>query len=96
MKRPVLLYDELLRLYAAVILGKTGREIQLVMPVLLKAVKDVDVNRKLTAISALGQLGSKASSAIPLLKEAVQDKEPSVQMAAADALKRIEGDLETK
>lgn len=90
------LYDESLRLRAALVLGKTGREIELVMPVLLKAVNDVDVNRKLTAITALGQLGSKAISAIPLLKNAVQDKDAAVQKAAAEALRRIEGDADTK
>lgn len=88
------LYDELLRLHVAVILVKAGREIELVMPVLLKAANGIDVNSKQMAIRALGQLGSKARAAIPLLKDAVQDKDAEVQKAAADSLKRIEGDLE--
>ena len=86
----MLLYDNRLMTYAAEILVKTGREVESVMPMLLEAVNDTDVYRKLTAIRALGQIGPKGRAAVPLLQNAVKSTDEDVQRAAADALKRID------
>ena len=84
-------YDRSVRVRAAAILGRTGREIELVISVLSEAVIYGELTVKEMAIPALGQQGSKAKAAIPRLDVAARSNDREVRKAAEDALRRIAG-----
>ncbi|HZZ81303.1 MAG TPA: HEAT repeat domain-containing protein [Gemmataceae bacterium] len=62
---------------------------QVLLPVLLDALKDKDAGVRAAAAPVIALLGTKAKTALPALKDALKDKELDVKLAAVVAL----GDL---
>jgi HEAT repeat protein len=59
------------------------------VPALLGALRDEDVEVRLTAIRALGSFGQRAQAAVPALEHALTDTAPAIRAEAAKALARI-------
>jgi HEAT repeats len=63
-----------------------------VVPAMIDALKDKEVDVRLSAAIGLGYFGEEANAAIPALQEALHDRDPRVKEAAGVALSRIEPD----
>jgi HEAT repeat protein len=61
-----------------------------VVPALIAALKDDDVDVRLSAAIKLGMLGGKAVEAIPMLQTALSDRDARVRIRAGQALTRID------
>lgn len=59
------------------------------IPALVGALRDEDLEVRVTAIQALGRLGERAKTAVPALEQALTDATPSVRTETAKALERI-------
>ncbi len=63
-----------------------------VVPALIDALKDKQVDVRWSAAIGLGYFGEEAKDAIPALQEAQRDRDPRVREAAGVALARIDPD----
>jgi HEAT repeat protein len=61
-----------------------------VVPALIKALRDKEVDVRWSAAIGLGYFGEEAKDAIPALKDAEHDRDPRVREAAGVALSRID------
>jgi HEAT repeats len=68
----------------------------LVVPALIKCLKDTNSDVRLFAARALGQLGSAAKAAVPALVTLLNDPEYFVRLNAGDALKAIDPEAAAK
>lgn len=73
-------------------LGHVGPVDSVVIPALVRAVKDRDAAVRGQAVLALLNIGPDAKEALPVLTEAQTDKDAKVREYAGKAIKRIEGD----
>ena len=71
---------------AADALGRIGAP---AIPELIRALQDVDPERRRRAVRVLARIGPDAADAVPSLIEALQDPDPFVPKAAARALGQI-------
>jgi HEAT repeat protein len=63
-----------------------------VVPALIDALKDKEVDVRLSAAIGLGYYGDEAQPAIPALQQALHDRDPRVKEAGGVALSRIDPD----
>ena len=84
------------RLHAVHALRDRVKEANVVVPVLMDALKDEDPFIRRDAARALGKFGVSARDAIPALNMSLSDKEPSVRKAAAQSFMSIDPNAEIK
>jgi HEAT repeat protein len=84
------------RISAAQALVQVQANPGLVVPALMKCLKDSDSDVRVQAASALGQLGSAAKAAVPALVTLLNDPKYSVRLNAGDALKAIDPEAAAK
>ena len=77
------------RLKAVRLLQDRKGEATKVVPALIKSLKDVEVDVRLSAAIGLGYFGTEAKSAIPALEELQRDSDARVRNAAKVAISRI-------
>jgi HEAT repeat protein len=82
--------DPVKRLHAIHALREKVDEKEVVLPVLIEALKDENTSVRRDAARSLGHFGSEAREAAPALRMLLPDKEPSVRKAAGEALKQID------
>ena len=79
-----------LRIAAAAVLGKMGRQGESSVPQLIQALSDRDHYLRAAAAQALGAIGAPADAIVPALAEAFRnDRVSFVAVGAADALTRL-------
>ena len=84
--------DEIVRARAAIALGLLGHKPDVVVPVLVKLLRDQNGWRVPSAAAkSLGRFGTNAASAIPALKEALNNTDRRVSQAADGALAAVQG-----
>jgi HEAT repeat protein len=71
-------------------LGAVGAKDEAVVPALIAAIKDVNVDVRRETVLALLNIGPPAKDAIPTLREATADPDPRVRLYAAKAIEKIE------
>ncbi len=81
--------DPARRLQAIHALQSRAKEKEVVLPVLIEALKDDDTYVRRDAAKALGRFGPGAAEAVPALLPLLADKEPSVRKAAGQSLEKI-------
>lgn len=82
--------DPAVRLRALHALQARTKEKNVVLPILIDALKDDHTHVRRDAAKAIGSFGPAASDAVPTLTIRLTDPEPSVRKAAAQALKDID------
>jgi HEAT repeat protein len=78
------------RLHAIHALEGRVNDREVIVPVLIEALKDDNTYVRRDAARALGHFGGEAREAVPSLQARLRDKEPSVRKAAAGALQQID------
>jgi HEAT repeat protein len=78
------------RVKAARLLQHREGDAAQVVPALIKALKDKEIDVRWSAAIGLGYFGEGATEAIPALQEALHDRDPRVREAAGVALSRID------
>jgi HEAT repeat protein len=78
------------RLRAIKALSTRGKEVEVVVPALAKALTDKDPFVRRDAAMALGRIGPEARTALPFLQATRKDQNARVRRAASNALKQID------
>ncbi len=78
------------RVIAVRLLQERDRDAAKVVPALIKALKDKQIDVRWSAAIGLGYFGEEAKDAIPALQEAQRDRDLRVREAAGVALSRID------
>jgi HEAT repeat protein len=84
--------EEIDRVKAVRWLNQGHREAATVIPALIEALKDPEVDVRRGAAIGLGNFGEEAESALPALEAVLQDKDARVRNAAKVAISRIRGE----
>ena len=79
---------------AAITLGRIHAQPEVVVPALVKALRDPDDYVRSDAINALGAFGADATSAVPALIGCL--KNPSVRATVQDMLRKIDPEAAAK
>ena len=82
--------DQVVRLYAATVLGSMGEDAAPAVPALLDLLKAGNVHDRKLAALTLGEIGPAAGDAIPDLLEAANDEDDDVSDLAIAALEEID------
>jgi HEAT repeat protein len=77
-------------------LCKSRVEPQLVMPILIKELKDPTSQAILEPVQALGRFGPEAKAAVPLLIACLANKDPIIRRSAGESLKQIDAEAAVK
>jgi HEAT repeat protein len=75
---------------AALRWNRPGKRSQDLLPALVRALSDADVQVRRASAGTLGDLGIEAEAALPALRASTNDPEESVRYAATDAVEAIE------
>lgn len=81
--------NEVVRAWAATVLGQLGPTAEPAIPPLLLALEDRSPDVRSRAAFALGRIGPKAEPAIPMLLQLLKDRHPEVRSHSALALGSI-------
>ena len=84
--------EEIDRIKAVRWLNQGRRDGATVIPALIEALEDTEVEVRQGAAIGLGYYGKEAESAIPALEELLKDKDGRVRHAAKTAIARIRGE----
>ncbi len=82
--------DASLRLEAVRALAERRSEADVVIPILMKALRDSNPAVRRAAAQAVGSMGEEARSAVPGLLPLLEDQNTGVRKVAALAIKRID------